>query len=99
MVTDYSNRMAVSSHCEGGPSFFIPQLERAIMSSTATFTNRLIDIHEVAELIGCTDRHVRNMVKAGQIPAFRKIGGLTRWSLSEIHEWLNAGCPADGQND
>lgn len=53
----------------------------------------LLDTPAVAELIGCSTRHVQRLVLAGQIPAPLRIGGLVRWRRDELLAWIEAGCP------
>ena len=52
-----------------------------------------VDAKRVADLLGCSKRHIRRMNAAGKLPAPKRIGGCVRWSVSEIEAWLEAGCP------
>lgn len=49
---------------------------------------------ELGRLLELGERTIRRMNAAGQLPAPRRIGGSVRWDLTEIREWLAAGCPA-----
>lgn len=53
----------------------------------------LIDVHAVAENLGCSERHVWRMVDAGRMPEPRRLGSLCRWSRAEIEQWITDGCP------
>lgn len=44
---------------------------------------------EVAEMLGCSEKTVLRMAKAGKIPAVQ-IGSLWRFRRSAIDEWLSA---------
>jgi excisionase family DNA binding protein len=57
-------------------------------------TPRLISVREVARLLGCSQRHVYRMVDLGRMPQPVKLGGLNRWSIETIEDWIRAGCPA-----
>lgn len=54
----------------------------------------LTDVNGVAELLTCSSRHVYRLSDAGKMPRPRKVGTLSRWSLQEIQEWIEAGCPS-----
>jgi excisionase family DNA binding protein len=53
----------------------------------------LLDVQTVAELLGCSQRHVYRMSDAGRMPAPIKLGALVRWSATSIREWVDRGCP------
>jgi excisionase family DNA binding protein len=55
---------------------------------------KLLDVQAVAELLGCSTRHVYRLSDAGRMPAPVKLGALVRWSASAIRQWIDAGCPA-----
>lgn len=62
--------------------------------STATISpRRLIDAKQLGKLLGCSERHVYRMADEGLLPWGTKLGRLRRWDLSEIEEWIAAGCP------
>lgn len=50
---------------------------------------KLVGAAEVAAIIGCTRKHVYDLAQKGQIPHYR-IGGLIRFNLQEIAEWLES---------
>ncbi len=47
-----------------------------------------LDIHEMASLLGCTERTIWRHEGKGLIPEARRVGGLVRWDRTEIEEWL-----------
>jgi excisionase family DNA binding protein len=54
---------------------------------------QLLDVLAVAEMLGCSPRHVYRLSDAGKMPAPVKLGALVRWSAVAIREWIDAGCP------
>ena len=56
--------------------------------------NALLDVRAVAELLGCSTRHVYRLSDAGRMPAPLRLGSLVRWSKSSIEQWIEAGCPS-----
>ncbi|MEK6260097.1 MAG: helix-turn-helix domain-containing protein [Planctomycetota bacterium] len=57
-------------------------------SSTGTY-----DVDAIAELLGCSSRHVRRLADAGAMPRPLHLGRLVRWRRADVDEWLAAGCP------
>ncbi len=58
--------------------------------STGTYT-----VGDVAELLGCSTRHVRRLADAGRMPRpLSTIGRLVRWRRADVDQWLAAGCPS-----
>lgn len=55
---------------------------------------QLLDVRVVAEILGCSTRHVYRLADAAKMPAPVKLGALVRWSKSAIEEWIAAGCPS-----
>jgi len=56
----------------------------------------LIDIKQVAKLIGACTRTVRRRYQAGLMPGPMKLGRHLRWSRSAIQSWIDEGCPTPG---
>jgi excisionase family DNA binding protein len=54
----------------------------------------LLDVKEVARLLGCSTRHVRRLADHGQLPPPVKLGALVRWRRSDIDSWISNGCPS-----
>jgi excisionase family DNA binding protein len=53
----------------------------------------LLSARDLAALLRLGLRTVRTMDAAGKLPAPVRVGGSVRWRVSEIHAWLDAGCP------
>ncbi|HOW69216.1 MAG TPA: helix-turn-helix domain-containing protein [Phycisphaerae bacterium] len=52
----------------------------------------LLDVKAVAELLGCSPRHVYRMADAGLMPRPVKLGSLVRWSRQGLEAWIAGGC-------
>jgi len=52
----------------------------------------MLDVQTVAEMLGCSPRHVYRLSDAGRMPAPVKLGALCRWSRIAIDEWIADGC-------
>jgi excisionase family DNA binding protein len=64
------------------------------MTVTSPHDPLLLDVMAVAELLGCSDRHVRRLAAAGKMPAPVRLGALVRWPRAALEAWLHQGCPA-----
>lgn len=53
----------------------------------------LLTVDDVARLMACSSRSVYRLSDAGRIPRPMKIGGLVRWSATEVETWIKDGCP------
>jgi excisionase family DNA binding protein len=51
-----------------------------------------VDAKEVGRLLGCSWRTVFRLADAGRIPWGVKLGSLRRWDLSQIEDFIAAGC-------
>lgn len=76
------NKSDSSSGLPAGP-------ERARAVSAGLLTK-----NEVANLLGCSARHVDRLKEAGRMPKPVRLGALVRWSPQAIADWIAAGCPA-----
>jgi excisionase family DNA binding protein len=54
----------------------------------------LLDVQAVAELLGCSARHVYRLADADRMPRPVKLGALVRWSKLAIEAWIADGCPS-----
>lgn len=54
----------------------------------------LISVRKVAELLGCSSRHIYRLCDAGKMPRPIKLGTLVKWRRSELVKWLDSNCPA-----
>jgi excisionase family DNA binding protein len=48
----------------------------------------LLSAREVASVLGISERQVWRMVSAGELPAPKNVGTLTKWRRSEIEAWV-----------
>lgn len=54
------------------------------MGQTTTTTRRYLDMHEVAEMVGCSWRTVLRRADDGSLPWGFKLGNLRRWRPEDI---------------
>src|SRR4051812_542599 len=52
----------------------------------------LLDVRAVAQLLGCSTRHVYRLADDGRMPAPVRVGALVRWQRQTILEWVASGC-------
>ena len=53
---------------------------------------RLLDVQQVAEILGCSTRHVFRLSDSGKMPRPVKLGALVRWNRSAIEDWITGNC-------
>jgi len=53
----------------------------------------LLNVRAVAEMLGCSSRHVYRLADGGRMPAPLRLGGLVRWNRAAIETWIDDGCP------
>ena len=49
----------------------------------------MYDVRDLARLLKCSDRHVRRMIDAGEVPGLRRFGRLVRASKVVVDKWLS----------
>ena len=69
------------------------QSECSQPGGTASLTPLLIDINGLSIVLARSVPSLHRDDAAGRLPAALRIGGSKRWRLSEICEWVKAGCP------
>ena len=52
------------------------------------------DVNAIADLLGCSTRHVRRLADSGGMMRPIHIGRLVRWRKDDVDDWLAAGCPS-----
>ncbi|GAF85076.1 unnamed protein product [marine sediment metagenome] len=57
-------------------------------------STRLIDVRQVAAIVGCSARHVANLDKTGRILRPLRLGRSVRWDRDAIDRWIDSGCPS-----
>jgi predicted DNA-binding transcriptional regulator AlpA len=60
----------------------------------ATDNALFYDIPGMAEALTCSERHVANLRKRGEIPQPVMLGARVLWPRKVIEQWIDAGCPA-----
>jgi excisionase family DNA binding protein len=60
--------------------------------ASLTTPAKLLDVDEVATLLGCSPRHVHRLVASGRMPEPMKLGSLARWARTVIESWIATGC-------
>jgi len=53
----------------------------------------MLDVTQVAALLGCSPRHVYRLSDAGRMPRPVRLGSLVRWSKTSLDQWIAQGCP------
>ena len=62
-------------------------------TTPATVPARLLDVGEVAGLLGVCRRSIWRWADAGRLPAPLTVGRVRRWHPDVIARWLENGCP------
>lgn len=53
----------------------------------------LVDVDEFASILKVSSRTIWRLVSSGEAPTPIRIGGSSRWRLSDLNAWINEGCP------
>ncbi len=53
----------------------------------------LITAPEFAKLLNISERSFYRLKSIGRIPQPISLGGSTRWSLTQVRQWIAEGCP------
>ncbi len=53
----------------------------------------LLDVHQVARLLGISPRSVWRFAQSGKMPASVSLGRAQRWCSKELGDWIAHGCP------
>jgi predicted DNA-binding transcriptional regulator AlpA len=69
-----------------------PIVSPQLAATAAQASRRLIDAKGVGQMLGCSWRHVLRLADEGLLPWGVKLGRLRRWDLSEIEQFIAAGC-------
>jgi excisionase family DNA binding protein len=65
-----------------------------MVATTTPDLSTLLSVHQVAEMLGCSPRHVFRLSDRGEMPAPVKLGALVRWPKLALVEWIASGCPS-----
>ncbi|MFN7878064.1 MAG: helix-turn-helix transcriptional regulator [Pirellula sp.] len=63
--------------------------------TTAPELPRLLDVEQVAGMLGVSSRQVYRLADGGRMPRPLKIGGSVRWDRQAVEKWIAAGCPQE----
>lgn len=61
--------------------------------SIANISESLLNRASLAELLNLSKRQISRLKAQGKLPKALKIGGSVRWKQTDIHKWLDLGCP------
>jgi excisionase family DNA binding protein len=53
----------------------------------------MLDVEQLAELLGVSPRHVRRLADAGKCPPAVRLGKCARWPRHVVETWIADGCP------
>jgi excisionase family DNA binding protein len=68
-------------------------VQQHIGPPTAMVKPLLITVDELSEILGISPRSIWRQLSSGQMIKPIRIGGSVRWRLTEVEEWVAAGCP------
>jgi predicted DNA-binding transcriptional regulator AlpA len=71
----------------------LDRLADALERRDSTPPPELVGADGVGALLGVGSRTVRRLDDSGQLPQPVRVGGSIRWRLSELRQWIDAGCP------
>jgi predicted DNA-binding transcriptional regulator AlpA len=71
----------------------LARLADALEKQSESPPPELIGADGVAAMLGIGERTARRLDVEGRLPMPVKIGGSVRWRLSELRDWIDAGCP------
>jgi excisionase family DNA binding protein len=58
-------------------------------------TAKLLNVKEVSEMLGISERTIYRLSDAGDMPRPVKLGASVRWRRRELENWVEDGCPKD----
>ncbi|MCA9196037.1 MAG: helix-turn-helix domain-containing protein [Planctomycetales bacterium] len=53
---------------------------------------QLMNVSQVAELLGVSAKHVGRLSEAGGMPRPVRLGRSKRWRMAEVQNWIQNGC-------
>ena len=54
----------------------------------------MITARQLAVLLQVSTRQVWRMLSAGRVPKPIRVGGIVRWRMAEVENWIAEGCPS-----
>ena len=68
-------------------------------NSTSNQTKQfLITANELSKLLAISERTLWRLVAGGEVLKPLRIGGSTRWKLTQVEQWIENGCPSANDN-
>ena len=67
-------------------------MSAALSPADASAKLLVLNVQCVAEMLGCSTRHVYRLSDAGRMPRPVRLGSLVRWSKSSLEDWIADGC-------
>jgi excisionase family DNA binding protein len=61
--------------------------------ATAPFDRLLIDLAEAARLLSVSEKTVKRMARANELPGLVKVRRRTLVSMEALKKWIGSGCP------
>ena len=65
----------------------------AFLETRAPLAPALYTVQDIARLLQCSERNVRNLDYQDVIPGRCPVGRLVRWRVKDVNEWIASGCP------
>jgi excisionase family DNA binding protein len=65
------------------------------IGTRANASPALLDVEQVAGLLGVSPRHVRRLTDAGKCPQPVRLGKCARWPRHVVEAWVADGCPSN----
>ena len=62
-------------------------------TSRDAIRSELITAVQFAQLLSVSERTLYRLKSTGKLPDPIVLGGLVRWRLTEVHRWIDQGCP------
>lgn len=62
---------------------------------TTTPTPTLINAHELADILGISQRTIWRLIASGKLIQPIRIGTSVRWRLDLVNDWIENGCPRE----
>ncbi|MFG0320064.1 MAG: helix-turn-helix transcriptional regulator [Planctomycetota bacterium JB042] len=86
--------LPVAKEAPTAPSFWTRELLDMHRANDLDATPRLLlSVNEVADLLGCSIRHVHRLVAERKAPSPIRLGASARWRRSDLEQWVEEGCP------
>jgi excisionase family DNA binding protein len=65
----------------------------ALNTSRDSLRSELITAVQFAQLLNVSERTLYRLKSSGKLPTPIVLGGLVRWRVTEVHQWIDQGCP------